>query len=305
MNNLSSEIQTYENNSPERDAKKIEKDFIEKSDTEVGLLAINLARPDGFAKSLVCGVLATSEELQKKIGNNFVRTHRGYYMSTSPSHSSGANNYLSFQVGVAQRLYAETKTIINGQWNKGLGLVLPAETFLERKNVVVRWGNLGLKTISERIKQNGVDTGIATKISSLDKDSLRHYENHPPLEDLYDLVQLVRKEKMLDENKEQAEVSLDPTDGNLPRVSLSETAILIPDSSKEAIKRLVEIKIKESLPFTEKIIDAFGIDLRHTTADEVLGQYQNIYWYPQENIGLAIKYLTTHPDLVKKLVKTN
>jgi len=94
--------------SAEASAEKIRRDFREKPSSEVELLANNLARPDGFAKSLIIGKLLTSRALADAIAPEFVRTNRGYYKAyprvLHDSHDK--NEYISFKVGKTQLMYA-------------------------------------------------------------------------------------------------------------------------------------------------------------------------------------------------------
>lgn len=73
-------------------------------------MANNLARPDGFIKTIILGQIMTSSELAREISPEFVKTHRGYYHSFPPSHYDrwGENDYISFTVGKTQRRYQES-----------------------------------------------------------------------------------------------------------------------------------------------------------------------------------------------------
>ena len=129
----------------ELDEEKIRRLFVETSSDKIELLANQVARPDGFAKTLILGSIATSEELQKSIGVEFVKTHRGYYWRSPPTHSEGGNDYLSFNVGKPQRIYQESShKRLRKNWQGGLGYSLLAKPLLERENVSPSWGSFNL-----------------------------------------------------------------------------------------------------------------------------------------------------------------
>ncbi len=293
----------YENPvSPETDNKLIDREFVEKPDHEVTILASNLQRADGFAKSLICGSITTSEELVDKIGKTFVRTHRGYYKSFPPSLGIFTNKNLSFRVGLGQRMYSQEKHIGSDiEWKKGLGIVLPAEKLLESSNSKITWGHLHLDQIIAKNLYKVSKTTIEQKISQMSENDLEKYDNQPPKEDLIDLINLARRNQTMNESRDQAEANLEPVNEVLPRLDLKETIILIPAQSKAAFLRLMEIKLKECMLYSQQIQETFGVDITFLTPEKIISQYANIYWYPQDNIGQAIKYLTTHPEKVISL----
>lgn len=284
---------------------KTNKEFLEKPDNEVVIMATNLARPDGFAKTLITGSLATSEELQKYVGVGFVRTHRGHYFRfPQPRHpkEEGSNDYLSFQVGLPQRLYSQPSVSIQRDWRGGLGVSMIAQSIVNNPHAVIRYGNLGLKNIVEKLHGG---SELERKLISMRKDELREYDKTPPLEDLTELVQIARRYGFLDEERDQAEVNITKSENLYPRVSLSETIILIPANSKESMTRLVQIKLNECKKFAGNLKNMFGVDVTELTAVDIINRYPNIYWYPQSTIALATKYLSIHPNVVNNIINSS
>jgi len=283
----------------ETDPQVINREFIKAPDSKVVLLATNLSRPDGFIKALICGEIATSAELQLRIDPRFVRTHRGYYMAPKPRYGEmgTANDYLSFSVGAAQKLYASSRPS-DSPWRKGLGIATVADKMINTEPVEVVYGNFGLRKLIENIRKRGASSPLEEKILEMSVEELKEYDLKPPVEDLYELVQLTRREGLLC-GDDQAEIRIIPEEGRCPRVKMSDTIIFIPARSRDAFERLMKIKIKDCVRFSEEIRRTFGVDVTSLTADKVLEKYRNIYWYPQANIDLAVKYLTTHPDSMK------
>lgn len=287
----------------EIDTEKIRREFVELPSEKVELLANHLMRPDGFAKTLITGSIATSAELQKEIGQEFVKTHRGHYMSYPPS-GGGENDYLSFNVGKAQRLYQESSSqkLLRG-WQRGLGFTVPAEKLMYQENVLPSYGGFYIKNLAKNLRDAKASEPAFEKFYNLASDEMQELDFRPPKKDFLTLVNMARKAGTLT-GGDQAEINMrKEKDGKLPRLSLKNIIILIPAQSDMAFKRYLDKKIKDIQPFSKKLFEAFGVDISKLTADIVLAKYKNIYFYPQKNIELAINYLTTHPERLKQLLE--
>ncbi len=291
-------------NGEELDCKKIQRLFVEMPSDKVELLANHLARPDGFSKALIVGSIATSAELQKKIDNEFVKTHRGHYMSMTPFDRGGENDYISFNVGRPQRLYQEStfKKRIRSDWKGGLGFAMPARKLLAYENVKPSWGMFNIYESLKHLRQSGGFESNFEKYSEISEQKAQAFDMKPPKDDFLTLVHIARKAGGL-KGSDQAEINMEKENDQFPRLSLDEGIIFIPQKSKNSFKRYLEKKIKESIPYTKKLSEVFNIDVSELSAEKVLKRYPNIYWYPQENIDLAVEYLSTHPGAVSKFLK--
>lgn len=279
----------------ETDPEKIQQLFVEAPSEHVELLANHLMRPDGFAKTLISGSIVSSAELQEKIGEEFVKTHRGFYMSHPPSRRGGGNDYLSFNVGKAQRLYQDgSRWKLKGGWENGLGFVTPAKELLNCSTVEPSWGCLDLRSIIEKTKDNPTLALALKKYSALSPNRLWDIEQKPSKEDLLFLVDTARKVGNLT-GGDQAEVNMRKDGDEYPRLSLEEMVTLIPAAQRRVFERYLHKKLHDIEPYEKKINDTFGVSLSNVDEHTILG-HRNIYWYPQENIELAVEYLTTHPE---------
>ncbi|MBI4276423.1 hypothetical protein HY629_01135 [Candidatus Uhrbacteria bacterium] len=292
---------------PERDEidrAMIEKRFVEAPSAEVRLLANHLMRPDGFVKTLILGDIRTSAELKKTVGQDFVKTHRGWYMSYPPNHYSGSNDYVSFNVGKAQGMYAvsgRSSTTVDDEWRGGLGFVMPAEALLGRPDVRLSWGMLGTNNALKKIRDTPLFEDQFRSVQTLPSEEERDRDWHPKKDDILLRVHISRKAGMLT-GTDQAEANIHAAAGEFPKLSVQETVILIPDNRRAAFIRLVEKKLKEIQPCAEKLQRAYGIDVAALGADTVLARHPNIYWYPQDNAGLASEYLSTHPERIASII---
>jgi hypothetical protein len=283
----------------ELDTEKIKRLFVELPSEKVELLANHLMRPDGFAKTLITGAICSSKELRAIIDDKFVKTHRGYYTTSEPNYYSGENEYLSFNVGKTQPLYQKA-----GNWHKpeekaeanGLGFSTPAKNLMERDTVSPSWGCFHLDKILEKEKNNPNFDPRLKKYSNLSEEELWKIDHTPPKEDFLTLVDLARKAGKLFAD-DQAEINMVKEEDNFPRLSLNETVILISAKQKETVRRYLQKKIREVQKYAPKIQEVFGVDVTKAKAEEILSQ-KNIYWYPQENIEIAVEYLTTHPEKI-------
>lgn len=285
----------------ELDTEKIKRLFAELPLEKVELLANHLMRPDGFAKTLITGAICSSKELQEKIDHKFVKTHRGHYMSHTPDYYSGENEYLSFNVGKTQPQYQKA-----GNWHKpkekteenGLGFTTLANKLMQRENVSPVYGNFNLRQILEKEKDNPNFDLRLKKYANLSEEELWNADLRPKKEDFLSLVDIARKAGKLFAD-DQAEINMLKEEGNFPRLSLDETVILIPKKQKETIRRYLKKKINEIQKYASQIQNAFGIDVSKVTEETILSR-KNIYWYPQENIEIAVEYLTTHSEKIKE-----
>lgn len=138
------------------------------------------------------------------------------------------------------------------------------------------------------------------KYYNLTKEQCWDINRMPPKDDFLTLVNMARKAGTLN-SSDQGEINMRP-DGKIPpRISLDAAIILIPKTSKGPFKRYLAKKLKEITPFAEGIKDLTGVDITLLDADKVLDRCPNIYWYPQENIELAVEYLSTHKDKIGEL----
>ena len=88
----------------------------------------------------------------------------------------------------------------------------------------------------------------------------------------------------------------------MPEIDLRETVVLIPARSKAALLRLLRLKLKEMMKWQAKIKNAYQIDVASLTPEEVLARLPTIYWYPQDNVELAVEYLSTHKKELAKIL---
>ncbi|MBI3632077.1 MAG: hypothetical protein HY225_01375 [Candidatus Vogelbacteria bacterium] len=146
--------------SDETNEAKIEKDFVGMSSDKIELLASHLMRPDGFIKALIVGKILTSEEISKKIGHGFARTHRGYYMTfPTPDEKNqtyhASNDYVSFSIGVPQTMYTRSSYVRAelGGTSPGLGFILPASGLLNQNRVTPGWGMFKIEESLKEIKK--------------------------------------------------------------------------------------------------------------------------------------------------------
>ncbi len=290
------------------ESQKITGQFESLQSKDVTLMANNLVRPDGFAKTLITGIILSGEELNIKVDSDFVKSHRKYYQS-SQKFTGGENNNLSFTIGKAQRLYAGSSSIQEKHrpFMRGLGFTLPAEKLLSKTNVQPGWGILSTKEAIEKLRDTPKFEPQFSKYEEYEKLSYEDYQKinwYPPKKDFLTLTHLARKAGMLD-GGDQAEVNMNMMGNEFPRLRLEEVVILIPEKSRESIKRYLGKKLKECEQFSKKIKEAFGVEISELTPEKVLEKYKNIYWYPQENIGAAIEYLSINPDLTKSILKSN
>lgn len=279
---------------------KIRQLFNESPSEKVELMASNLARPDGFAKTIILGQIMTSAELARAISPEFVKTHRGYYHSFPPSHYHqwGENDYLSFNVGKTQRRYQESsskKSMRN--WNGGLGFAIPAGKILKQDGTIPTWGGFEMRKVIKALKDSPLSEKQFEKYYGLTEEQCWDIDRVPQKGDFLTLVHMARKAGTLNSG-DQAEVNIHPERETMPRIRLDTAIILIPAKNKEAFKMYLSKKLKEITPFAEKIKNLTGIDTTSLDADKILDRYHNIYWYPQENIELAVEYLSAHKDKI-------
>ncbi len=295
--------------SQETDPEYIHERFIELPSSEVELLASNLQRPDGFAKMLILGGLRTSKELQKNLGDAFPRTQRGTYMANAqynmPHH---LNDYLSFKVGKVDRDYTEPSRYqrevqLGERRPPGLGVVFPAAILLAKPTSAIGFGQFESRKAIQEIPPERMEPEFAPIVSA-SYDQHLDWNLKPPKELFLALAQLARKTGYLSDG-DQGELNLyQESEGSLPMLSLDDGIILIPAGSRPAMERLLRIKLLEMKPYTERIRTAYGVDIETLTPAEILNTHKNIYWYPQEDISLAVEYLTTRPDLIERIRET-
>lgn len=300
------------------DKETIKRRFIELPPEEVQLLAVNLARKEGFIRSLVLGQIITSSELNERVGNKFVKTHRGYYMRFDPGNQlyiSGHNDYISFNIGRAQKLYTRDADDYQEEenWDGGYGCAIPAEQIIDNSKTQCSWGCFNMPGLVKGEHYDGKNPELDNmiekyprfarfrKLKELSSNELWDYDHVPPKEDLIDLVHITRLRDHL-RGTDQAEVNLHKQGDEYPRQNLDESVIFIPESEKDTIVADIEAELKLLQPFGDKIKALCGIDVTKLTAEQVLANYPNIYWYPQRNIGLAVLYLSTHPEEIKRII---
>lgn len=289
----------------EIDAALIEERFANLANEEVTLLATNLARPDGFIKTLIMGSLITSKELIANINSTFVRTHRGYYKTWPPTYDGGANSYLSFKIGCPDLDYTSPDSQSGSskdKWKDGLGFAFIAEQIISLSNTVVNYGNFGLYSHKRNLLEEGKP--LPPELAAMTDEEFLASEQIPSKSDFIKFTHMARQYRTL-HNNDQGELNIKAQEEVFPKVDLKQGIIFIPLREKSAIKQLILTTISESLPFADQILEAYGIDIKSLTPEAVLNQYPNIYWYPQQNIDLAIKYLSTHPERIEQIIGQN
>lgn len=267
------------------DSEIIHERFRTTSPESVDLYAVNLTRPDGFAKTLIVGSLVTSKELAEEISPTFVRTHRGYYLSNDQD--IGTNDHISFNVGRAQLMYAKSYGLLaDDEFSGGLGFAFPVQDILSRSDSKVTYGNFNIVKAIATLENTQSLPVIYEKYRDLIPKQLKEKDLVPDKNELEDFVQIARMAGTLT-GDDQGEVNLVPQD-SLPQLKINTGLILVPARSERAIKRLVDTKLKEMLPYREQLQIAFGIDVTEITADSLLSKYPNILWYKEKNIDDAI-----------------
>jgi hypothetical protein len=281
----------------EINTEKIKRLFIESPSEKVELLANHLMRPDGFAKTLITGSIRSSEELQGDIDYDFAKPHRSYYQGDRKSFL-GTNDYLSFSVGKTQQLYhrGNPEKTPEKAGENGTGFTLPARKFLSQDSVIPSWLCIGLEKMIAQEKEHFSGDPRLLKYVNFSDSQLLKFDERPPKEDFLMLVDVARKAGRLD-GRDQAEVNMYKQMSQYPRLSIDETIILIPEKQRKTIERYLQKKIREVQKYAEEIKRMFGVDVAKVQADDVLSR-KNIYWYPQENIEIAVEYLTTHPEKI-------
>ncbi|MFA5830997.1 MAG: hypothetical protein WC878_04180 [Candidatus Paceibacterota bacterium] len=287
----------------EIDTEKIKRLFVELPFEKIEFLANHLMRPDGFAKTLITGSICTSEELQNAIDWNFAKPHRSYYMAGPRTGSfSDTNDYLSFGVGKAQQMYQmgnPDKPMEKAKEN-GLGFTVPAKKLIENDIAIPSWLCIGLNKMVEREKEHFSGDPRFIKYINLSDDQLSKLDERPQKEDFLTLIDMARKAGELD-GRDQAEINMRKTNDKYPRFSVDEMIVLIPEKQRQTFEYYLQKKIREVQKYAEEIKRMFGVDVAETTVDSVLSR-KNIYWYPQENIEIAVEYLTTHPEKINEFL---
>ena len=292
----------------ETDSRMIERRFRELRSEGVELLATNLARPDGFAKTLILGSILTSEELRLRFGADFVKTHRGFYREhPSARQNQGGfdyNTYISLAGGLPQRAYQESypNRWTDPAWRKGLGFITQAEKLLAQENAKPSWGIPALNEAIDAISNTARFEQRFQRYTNRTPHEYQQLLEQPTKDDFLDQLHIARKAEFLTEHGDQAEVNIVPTEGILPRLPLDQTVILVPEKSEEALRRYLQRKIGELKPFAEELKNSYGVDIAELTPEVILSRYPNIYWYPQDNIGLAVEYLSAHKEKLDELL---
>jgi len=281
----------------ELDTEKIKHLFVELPSDKVELLANHLMRPDGFAKTLITGSIRCSEELQDRIAFDFAKPHRSYYQGNFKRFYD-TNDYVSFGVGKAQQLYHRGNSEKSAEKEKenGIGFTMPAKKLLSQNSVAPSWLCIGLPSLVEKHSERVVSDPRMEKYLSLSWNELSDIDMRPKKENFLELVDIARKADLLD-GRDQAEINMYKQTGEYPHLALDETIILIPKIQRKTIEIYLKKKIKELQKNVEEIKQLFGVDVSTISVDSVLSR-KNIYWYPQENIEIAVEYLTTHPEKI-------
>jgi hypothetical protein len=85
-----------------------------------------------------------------------------------------------------------------------------------------------------------------------------------------------------------------------PRMSISQTLVLIPRKQKPLLVKALQMTIDKLHAVKQGLHEHFSVDVEQLDAAAVLDQY-HIYWYPQDNITDAVEYLSTHKDKFDEL----
>jgi hypothetical protein len=304
----------------ETDPERIHRRFVELPSDQVELLASNLSRPDGFAKMLIVGQLMTSAELFRIIGSEAVRTNRGAYLS----HRSGqefhhGNDYLSFQVGIPDRFYASNPQVPRSGPSspdriKGLGTVMSAQDLVDDPRSFCLFGGFSTARNISLLKEAGIRDAAIETLADIPVERLARMDLQPPKERLPAMAHAARRaDRMTGDDQGEVDLMRRPGarpgvsdakgDGSaaLPRIPLDDMVILVPEQSRSALARLIGLKIRELRPQAAPLREKLGVELDGLTGEAVLARYRNIYWYPQAHIGLAVQYLSTHPERFREL----
>jgi hypothetical protein len=298
----------------ELNIEKIEREFVELPPDKVELLAVNLARTEGFTRSLIIGKVLTSQELADKMGSQFVKSHRGYYMSHPPRQTyHGLNSNISFNLGREQNLYAkptmewneETDKFERDDFGGPYGSVYIGKDLLKNLNVTPSWGaNLvGQRKSNEfkKLAEKYPQFKKFEKFNQMNSEERFDYDCKPPKEDFYDYVQFMRMLGKL-HGSDQCEINYNKSESDeFPKVDLEDGIILIPNIEREEFLDQIQAELELILPVADKIKESFGVDISGLEAEAVIGRFESIYWYPQDDIAHAVQYLTTHPEVIREI----
>ncbi len=287
----------------EMDFEKNQRLFREMPSKDFALLVSHLTRPDAFIKTLITGEIASSEELRESFSEDFVKTHREY-ISLGSWEEKPENDYVSFAIGLPLCEYAsESSTEILKKG--GLGFVQLADTFLSRSDTVDSEAQLrqpfsrDLFEYNEFVKSEAYEQDFAEAVSFLKGNPFVKYLSK---KHILDVLNVARKWGRLDaEHPVEIHISRDEED-RYPRMKVSDTLVLIPTSEREQALESLKKVIEDMKQHSSKLKEMFGVDVANLDAETLLNSY-NIYWYPQDNITLAIEYLSTHKEKLESFFR--
>lgn len=265
--------------------------FLELPSKNVQIFAIQLARPDGFLKTLITGEIATSAELRKKFPTAHTKTHRGDYLGRPNDEGEATNNYLSFKVGLPDDIYGD------------MGFLEPAEKFLSRPEVdpEAEPGGVLLDSADYFKTTPQFEPGLNGAVSFLRENPLAKYV---PKNILIDVIHASRKSGILTgKNSPEAHIFSENDDESLlPRLSISGMLVLIPEKNRDALVESLSLVLEDNQKISGQIREMFGVDITKLSAEQIL-QSKQIYWYPQDTIIEAITYLSTHKKRLEELLE--
>ncbi len=273
----------------------IERAFVERPCAGIELHANHLTRPDAFAKMLILGRLTASRELARSIDRRFTRSHRGYHMTIDGTEEDQQdhhfNDYISFNVGKTQALYASSKGRPNLPGHGGLGVTLPAEPLIADPRTRIAWGQLETYAALKRIRSTPLMEDAFRPLLQKTRQELNDEEFEPPKADFLMRVHLSRKAGLLT-GSDQAEINFDGSADHAPEIPLEQVIVLAPRGTEAAILHLLRIKLHAIEPWNAAIERRYGIDLTRLTPERILERLPNLYWYPQRTIGSAVEFLS-------------
>lgn len=261
-------------------------------DQSISLLCSYVTRMDGFLDILLSRKIISSGQAKKMLGA--VKTHRG-----SMGHFSDKNDYISFSTGFVSFKYSDNEIRNRDEYVGGLGILVPLQVILQYPRI-----SFSHTSTVGNIKNFDLNAGNIV-------ESVHHARRSGELCDdgygnLFEVSMEARYRK--------GDTSLFKTPIEYPILPIDEGVIVaIPESQKTYFEDLLKGRQSTYRSICKEIQD---MDVEKLRFSDILGidfssnpqeikdylptmlqpidlESLPIYWYPEKNLEIAMKYVAT------------
>lgn len=265
------------NHSLERE--RINQLFETSDSTDITLYMSHLTRPWNLPIILLDKSLRPSSDLPPS-----VRRQRTYY-DKWPTH--GDNDDVSFSVGLPQLSYTKEHDV-SDKFEGGIGFVLPWSIYKDTPELSIVFGNFPVRNALSMVTGTDKMEDQFLRITAMTDEQIEALKLCPKTPEDFELaLHLCRKAGLLT-GGDQGEVVLRP---NSPGLALDQIQLLLPQVRQPELLRYLDIRLSQ-IAKDVQLPEAVRQKASEKTAQSLLSQIPQIYWYHHETITDAIKWLS-------------